>query len=206
MKTNGLIHYRLLFGLAGLLLFIGGIVRIAQAQVQGGYSPPYYETDVPPCRWSGASSSGTTKELQYVIDGSVPSGWHFGVAVIKSDWNNTSVPFNFTNIASGLPGWKMKLQAGYYGQNTNSNTWYSCAGGNVHDNPVISINRSLSAVESNYNYRRGHIGHEFGHSMVFGHISTAGQPLTTLMGYNPDPYQYVTPQSGDQQTIRSAYP
>lgn len=63
--------------------------------------------------------------------------------------------------------------------------------GNIHYEPMSE------------NQRHAIAGHETGHSQALGHVSGN---VITLMGYNPDPNSYYTPQQPDIDLVNMVYP
>lgn len=180
----------LYFLLIGLILSFM-TVSIASAQVN--------EYDTPSCRWP---HTGAIKFLKYEWGTYLqnPSAlWRIAYQSSVQDWNNTSIPFSLSSTTSGS-----HMNFDIYWDSAGGAGWAqpSCNGSNTTFYAVRG-NASHYTGASNYNRRRSVTGHEIGHAFSVGHISNSG---IALLGNNPDPNTYYTPQSLDVNLIKQVYP
>jgi len=160
------------------------------------------EYDIPPCRWS--KSPGQIKYLSYNWGPNLapyPNAlWRIAFQSSVSDWNNTSTPFWLYETSSSSP--KLDLDIYWQGGGSAGFAQPTCSGSTT-THYAVRGNAVYYTGSSNYNRRRSVTGHELGHGHSVGHIDST---QIALLGYNPDPNVYYTPQSIDVQLIQQVYP
>jgi hypothetical protein len=154
-----------------------------------------FELDAPPCRWNNYSIA-----YKWGSNLQTPgSSWRTAFESAVVDWNVIPTKFYFYYSASG----NITMDT-YYDQfdglggktiiNCDMNTKVTIACdvlGNIYYSHTVNVYHSLA-------------GHETGHSQSIGHV--ADQSVIALMGHNPNPEIYYTPQQADIDFVNTIYP
>lgn len=185
-----------------VLAFIVAFITIFHLKPNPVSAQSVSEYDVPSCRWG--KSPGQIRYLSYKwgpILAPYPNAfWRIAFQSSISDWNSTSTPFWLYETSSSSASLDLDI---YYQVGGNAGYAQPTCSGSTTTHYIVRGNSYYYTGSSNYNLRRSLTGHELGHSHSVGHISSS---QIALLGYNPDPNVYYTPQSLDVQLIQQVYP
>jgi hypothetical protein len=170
------------------------VIAITLILTSSGGVFAYNDYDNPPCYWSYTSGQRKTLYWQYGSS-NIFDEWRQAYSASLIDWTNATnrVGFTWSSSASN----KLYMYVSIDGR--GGYTIWSCSG---------SIMVKFDADVNDYydpgtaNTRRSITGHELGHGVSLGH-SYFGP---ALMGDNPDPETYYTPQWDDQEGIYDRFP
>ena len=158
---------------------------------------PLIEADAPPCRWSRT-----------------PGGY---VAIAYKQGDRLQTPGSLWRIAfeAAVSDWSGSQTKVYYYYSTNGptiiNTYYANDGYGGYAQPYCNgtVTTQYEIYGNSYyshtsNEYHAYAGHETGHGQSIGHISNPG--VIALLGYNPNPNIYYTPQPSDVNFVNQIYP
>ena len=115
-----------------------------------------------------------------------------------SDWNSNSTRMRLSYSSAG----NIELNT-YSSQDGRAGITYLYCDGQSLTNAEVLANIYYESGRTN-NSRRALTGHELGHGLGLGHIPE--EEGIALMGYNPDPNVYYTPQNLDIGLMNQVYP
>ena len=150
------------------------------------------EKDAPPCRWN-------TYSLSYQWGGNLQtpgSLWRNAFSAAVVDWSIAPIKFYFYNSSSGV----VILNA-YYLQDNYSGYAQPYCNGTITTKYEIFGNSFYSNTTNGYH---AIAGHETGHGLSIGHHNDSA--VIALMGNNPNPQVYYTPQQADIDLVNYIYP
>jgi hypothetical protein len=158
------------------------------------------ETDAPPCRWPHTSGSNTYLYYKWGSGLQTPGSlWRNAFETAIYDWAvaPTRVYWNYSSGGSitiqtywAQDGWSGKAIVYCSGSTT--------VGYDVYGNVYYDVQLNYTV-----NQRHAVAGHETGHGQSLGHISGS---TPALLGYNPDPNTYYSPQQPDIDLTNQVYP
>jgi hypothetical protein len=155
------------------------------------------EEFAPPCRWS--RTPGGFIAIPYKWGGNLQNpgtSWRIAFEAAIIDWYElpTKVYYYYSeagpttfNTYSAQDTWGGKSTAYCIGTDTS---WYLIEGNIFYDQTINGFH--------------AYAGHETGHGQSIGHVADTG--VIALMGTNPDPEIYFTPQPIDIDFVNQIYP
>ncbi|MBU1662124.1 MAG: hypothetical protein KKD28_11710 [Chloroflexi bacterium] len=153
------------------------------------------EVDIPPCRWHHNIGSYTWISYKWGRNLWKPGVWRSAFEAAISDWNGVSTKIYFYSSSSGP---------------TTFNTYSADDGYGGYAQPFCSGTTTVkyevwgnSYYSHTTNEYHAYAGHETGHGQSIGHLSGS---MIALMGFNPDPNIYYTPQQPDIDLVDQIYP
>jgi hypothetical protein len=154
------------------------------------------EVDIPPCRWPHTAGTYTGIAYKWGDRLQTPGTlWRNAFEAAISDWSGSPTKLYFYYSSNG----STIFNTYYADDNYGGYAAITCSGsatvgvdvfGNVFNDP------------GDDDIRHAYAGHETGHSQSIGHISS---DEIALMGYNPDPSVYFTPQQIDIALVNQIY-
>lgn len=157
---------------------------------------PVPEVDIPPCRWPHNVGNYTSISYKWGNNLQNPGTlWRNSFESAISDWSGvpTKLYFYYSNSGSTVFN-TYSMQDGKGGYAAITCNGSTTTGVNVFGNVYYDT--------GNNNIRHAYAGHETGHAQSIGHISSSE---IALMGYNPDPSIYFTPQQIDIALVNQIY-
>ena len=158
---------------------------------------PLIEVDAPPCRWARTPGGYVSIAYKWGDRLQTPgSSWRVAFEAATSDWTAlpTKVYFYYSSNGPTIIN-TYSANNGYIGYAQ------PFCNGTVTSRYEIYGNSYYNHTPNGY---RARAGHETGHGQSIGHISNAG--VIALMGFNPDPNVYYTPQPADTNFVNQIYP
>lgn len=176
-----------------------GVLAVMLLTTLVGSAAAITEIDAPGCRWT---ISGGTVYIPYTWGGNLQTPgtpWRNAFEAAVGDWNglDTRIYFYYDN---GLPNVTIDTYSrpdGAGGYASYACCWSIPCYYNVYGNTYYDVGYTN-------NERRAAASHEVGHSQAIGHIPEFEG--VALMGYNPDPDVYYTPQGTDEELVNQVYP
>lgn len=155
------------------------------------------ETDSPQCRWNHTPGEWTSIFYKWGSNLQLPGSLYrnaFEASIADWSYLPTKIFFYFSSDGTTIiDTYSMQdNQSGYAN--------ITCIGSKTKN---IKVYGNLFYEPFNDNIRRAYTGHEIGHAQSIGHILS---DEISLMGHNPDPNIYFTPQQIDIDLIVHIYP
>lgn len=151
-----------------------------------------FELLAPGCRWNNYSIA-----YKWGPNLQTPgTSWRTAFEAAVVDWNILPAKFYFYYSSSGNVTFQTYSADDHYGG-------YAVP----HCNDKVTIGYDVygnTYYSHTVNIYHAYAGHETGHSQSIGHL--ADQSVIALMGYNPDPETYFTPQQSDIDFVNTIYP
>jgi hypothetical protein len=158
---------------------------------------PVPEYDVPPCRWPHTYGGYDARYYKWGNYLQTPgTAWRNAFESAIIDWNNAPTKLTFLYSING------SIMINLYYQQDGLGGYAVPLCGETNTIGYYVFGNGLTDT-GNPNIRHSTAGHELGHSLGIGHIS--GYDIA-LMGYNPDPNIYYTPQPIDIALVNQVYP
>jgi len=154
------------------------------------------EYDTPSCRWARQPDGTLSVSWNYGTYIQSYPAWKTAFQQSAADWDNalTKLRLYYTSDAF------ITCNAYYEQSSAAGRGWVSCCSGSACAGYAEANVYSTGSYTTNM--RRSLSGHELGHALALGHIYEG----PSLMGSNPDPETYYTPQSLDVQFFNQVYP
>lgn len=175
----------------------------AQTASKRFYTPvitsPVPESEAPPCRWP--QNYAGLVNLQYKWGNGLQTPgtpWRTAFENAASSWSSTNTKVLFSYSASG----SITIHTYNLDDSKDGYAIPGCGGDGVPINYNVNANTFYSGNWSS-NRRQALAGHELGHSSSIGHIATS--TAISLMGTNPNPDVYYTPQPLDITFVNEIY-
>lgn len=154
------------------------------------------EVDIPPCRWP--HNVGTYTGISYKWGNRLQTPgtlWRIAFESAISDWSGAPTKLYFYYSSSGTTIFNTySMQDGRGGYAS-----IACSGSTTTG---VSVFGNVYYDPGNNNIRHAYAGHETGHAQSIGHIACCE---IALMGNNPDPNIYFTPQQIDIALVNQIY-
>jgi hypothetical protein len=158
---------------------------------------PLIEVDAPPCRWSRTPGGYVAIAYKWGSRLQTPgTSWRVAFEAATSDWTALPTKVYFYYSSNGPT-----IINTYYANDGYGGYAQPYCNGTVTSRYEIYGNSYYSHTTNEYH---AYAGHETGHGQSIGHISNAG--VIALMGFNPNPNVYYTPQPSDTNFVNQIYP
>ncbi len=159
------------------------------------------EIDQPPCRWFHYYGGDSATYISYRWGSNLQgtSLWRTAFEQSLQDWNNTPTRLLYYFDSYG----DVHINT-YWGENDGLAGFAVpyCSGTTTIAYDVMGNTYYDALYGYSSNHRRSVTGHELGHGWSLGHITDPG---TALLGNNPDPETYYTPQQLDIDLVNQVY-